>query len=457
MKKNILLLILLFIKQTFTQAQQAKQDSFSLKKVFSGGKIKGSVRQFSMFTDNHSGLSDYYALAIGAGLNYETKRWRNIQFNFGGFFVHDLASSDFTKTDPITKTISRYDIGLFDILELNNQFISRVENLNVKYFHRKSTIIFGKQTLRTPLVNPQDGRMNSSMMEGIYADFNEIKNLHLEGGWLYRSSPRSTFKWLSIGHSIGAYPMGLNIDGKKGNYYENLNSKGLFILGGNYSFNQSSKLTAWNYFIENISNTAMLQWNQDIDRKTHKIKYGLQFFRQSAVNEGGSPDPAKTYMAAKSKSMIFGAMVGINKKQSSWTLNYTRITKDGRFQFPREWGRDPFFTFLPRERNEGLGGVHAVSSTFSKNITSKNLIFDVGLGKYILPDVKDFRLNKYGMPSYTQLNIGLKYTPKGIIEGIDIQALAVKKWNNGQLYADEKYRINKVDMTNYNVVLNYNF
>jgi len=441
----------------FAQNQAVKQDTFSLRRLFSNGKIKGSVRQFSMFTDNHSGLSDYYALAIGAGLNYETKRWKNMQFSFGGFFVHDLASSNFSKADPTTKTISRYDIGLFDILELNNQLISRVENLNIKYFYKKSTLIVGKQVLKTPLVNPQDGRMTSSMMEGIYAHFNQLKNLHLEGGWLYRSSPRSTIKWFSVANSIGTYPMGINTNGTKGNYLDNISSKGLFILGGNYDFNESSKLSAWNYFIENVSNTSMLQWNQDFDLKTHKIKYGLQFFSQNAVKDGGNPDPTKAYMAANSTSTVLGAMLGLTKKQSSWTLNYTRITKDGRFQFPREWGRDPFFTFLPRERNEGLGGVHAVSGTFSRNIASKNLLFDVGLGKYILPDVKDFRLNKYGMPSYTQLNVGLKYIPKGIMEGIDIQLLAIRKWNNGQLYNDEKFRINKVDMTNYNVVLNYNF
>ena len=29
------------------------------------------------------------------------------------------------------------------------------------------------------------------------------------------------------------------------------------------------------------------------------------------------------------------------------------------FLMPREWGREPFYTFLPRERNEGLGGVNA--------------------------------------------------------------------------------------------------
>jgi outer membrane porin, OprD family len=456
MKNSIIMALLVALMPLFAQNQAIKQDTFSLKRVFSGGKIKGTARQFSMFTDNHAGLSDYYALAIGAGLNYETKRWKNIQFNFGGFFVHDLASSNFAKIDPITKTVSRYDIGLFDILELNNQLISRVENLNIKYFHKKSSSTFGKQTLRTPLVNPQDGRMTTSMMEGIYADFNEIKNLHLEGGWLYRSSPRSTFKWLNIANSIGAYPMGLNIDGKKANYYENLSSKGLFMLGGNYGFSKSAKLTAWNYFIENISNTVMLQWNQDFDRKTHKIRYGLQFFRQNAINNGGNQDQTKTFISNGSKSLIMGAMLGFDLKKNVLSLNYTRITKEGRFQFPREWGRDAFFTFLQRERNEGLGDVHAFSGNYINNV-QKNLQVDIGFGKYKLPDVKNFRLNKYGMPSYTQLNFGIKYAPKKILDGTDIQFLLVKKWNDGNLHNDEKYRINKVDMTNYNLVLNYNF
>lgn len=457
MRNSLILALLVASIPLFAQNFTAKKDSFSLKRVFSGGTIKGSVRQFSMFTDNKSGLTDYYALAVGAGLNYETLRWKNIQFNFGGFFVHDIASSDFSKIDPITKTISRYDIGLFDILELNNQLISRIENLNVKYFYQKSNLTFGKQVLKTPLVNPQDGRMTSSMMEGIYIDFNQIKNLHIEGGWLYRSSPRSTVKWLSVANSIGTYPMGLNIDGKKGNYYENTTTKGLFMLGGNYNFNKSMKLTAWNYLIENVGNTAMLQWNHDFDKKTYKLKYGFQFFRQNAINDGGNADQTKTYMAKGSKSMILGSMIGLNWKKNNFTLNYTRITSEGRFQFPREWGRDPFFTFLPRERNEGLGDVNAITTTFTKAIPAKNLQFDFGLGTYKLPDVKNFRLNKYGMPSYSQMNIGVKYAPKKIFAGTEIQFLAVKKWNQGELYNDQKYRINKVDMLNYNLILNYYF
>lgn len=457
MKITLLRTLIIVLLPIFSFAQQSKKDTFSLKRIFANGSIKGSIRQFSMLTDNAQNLTDYYALAIGAGLNYETKRWHGFQVNFGGFFVHDLASTDFSKPDPTTKTLSRYDSGLFDVLELNNQLISRIENLNIKYSAKKSTIIFGKQVLRTPLVNPQDGRMTSSMMEGLYLDFNEIKNLHLEGGWMYRASPRSTVKWFELQNSIGTYPMGVNTDGTKGNYLDNLSSKGLFLVGGNYAFNKNTKLIFWNYFIENISNTAMFQWNQEFGKPNQKFKYGFQFFRQNTLKFGGNIDPTKAYSAQNSKALILGGTLGYSLRKTSFNLNYTRITAEGRFQFPREWGRDPFFTFLQRERNEGFGDVHAFTTNLSHQLIDKKLLFDFGLGKYKLPDVKNYKLNKYGMPSYSQLNIALKYIPKGAFEGFDLQFLAVKKWNNGNVYNDEKYRINKVDMTNYNLVLNYIF
>ena len=452
--KFILTFLLVFCV-FFAQSQELKPDTFSLKRIFTKGDLKGSIRQFSMFTNNSEGLTDYYALAIGGGLNYESRRWKNFQINFGGFFVHDLASSDFSKIDPVTNTISRYDSGLFDVLELNNSLVSRVEKLNIKYFFKNSSLTFGKQIIKSPLVNPQDGRMTSSMMEGLYGDFNPTKKLHLEGGWLYRSSPRSTFEWFKIGNSIGTYPMGVSVEGKKSNYLSNVDSKGLLIAGGNYAFLKNAKLTAWNYLIENVSNTSFFQWNHTFARR--KIYYGMQLISQKALNFGGNTDQTKTYMAAGSKSLVFGSSLGFIWGKNNFNINYSRITEKGRFQFPREWGRDPLFTFLQRERNEGLGGVHAFTSNFSKSLANRKLQLDIGAGKYVLPDVKNSRLNKYGMPSYSQLNVGMKYSPKGMWDGLDFQVLFVKKWNNGELYKDEKYRINKVDMSNTNVILNYNF
>lgn len=54
---------------------------------------------------------------------------------------------------------------------------------------------------------------------------------------------------------------------------------------------------------------------------------------------------------------------------------------------PTRMGPRPVYTFLPRERNEGLGDVHAFS--LNAEATEKNWRFAVGAGYYDLPDALD--------------------------------------------------------------------
>ena len=50
-----------------------------------------------------------------------------------------------------------------------------------------------------------------------------------------------------------------------------------------------------------------------------------------------------------------------NPKNTDISINYNYIFNQDRFTFPREWGREPFFTFLPRERMEGTADSHAIA------------------------------------------------------------------------------------------------
>ena len=122
---------------------------------------------------------------------------------------------------------------------------------------------------------------------------------------------------------------------------------------------------------------------------------------------------------------------------------------------PREWGRDPFFTFLPRERNEGFGDVSALvaKSEFRK----KYFKFTIGFGYIEMPDVLNYELNKYGMPSYTHLNLGVNYNFEKYLKGLNGELLITRKDRTGKTYDNNKYVINKVNMTLFNLVLNYTF
>ena len=151
------------------------------------------------------------------------------------------------------------------------------------------------------------------------------------------------------------------------------------------------------------------------------------------------------------------ALAGWKNKEIEVSMNYNRITDHGRYLMPREWGREPFFTFLPRERNEGFGDAHAVMGKINYSITKIKLKLSLAAGYYKLPDVKNFRLNKYGLPSYTQINADIRYTFPKKFSGLEAQLLIAGKINSGETYNNAKFVINKTNMVLYNFVLNYHF
>lgn len=188
-----------------------------------------------------------------------------------------------------------------------------------------------------------------------------------------------------------------------------------------------------------------------------KLLFGFQTIYQSALNIGRNEDPSKTYFEKNGNSQTFGTRLGWQNKKIEITLNYNRITAKGRYLMPREWGRDPFYTFMARERNEGFGDVHAVMTKIQYTNPKKTLKSHLAVGYFDLPDVKNVALNKYGLPSYVQTNADVRYQFQGMLKGFDAQLLYVHKFNVGETYANKNYVFNKTNMSNINFILNFNF
>lgn len=434
-------------------------DSNTVLGAFKGGTVQGHFRYFNMYTDNQKDLTDYYANAAGGGLRFETAQFHNFQFAISGFYIFNIGSSDLAKPDPQSGQTNRYEIGLFDIENASNKKdIDRLEELYLKYNYRKSSIKLGRQLLNTPFINLQDGRMRPTGVEGLWTEISEVKNVRIEGGWLYYISPRSTTKWFNIGETMGIYPSGLNPDGTPSDYAEHIDSKGIALAGVHYNLSRDFKLQVWNMYTENVFNSAMFQADLSLPLKNNsKLLFAAQLIRQDAINQGGNHDQQHTYFQKGTGSLSFGAKLALKKKDWETSLNYTRITAGGRYLIPREWGRDPFFTFLPRERNEGFGDVHAIMAKIDYKIPASRLKTSLAAGYYDLPDVKNYKLNKYGMPAYTQINTDFRYTFAKGLKGLEAQLLLIAKLKNGETYGNNRMLINKVNMWQSNLVLNFHF
>ena len=306
-------------------------------------------------------------------------------------------------------------------------------------------------------MNIQDGRMRPTLEEGVWATYTNSSKFSMEGGWIRKVLPRSTNSWYSTGASLGTYSVGVNENGQKSGYEGNISSYGFGMLHVKYQPNDHFTIHLWDGIFENVMNTATLEIKaeQKTTSKKHTIYQGVMFVHQDAIRNGGNPDPDLTYMKKGSRSNTFSAQLGVRNKKLDASLNYTRITSLGRYLMPREWGREVFYTFMPRERNEGAGDVHAFMA--KAIITSKSGRLKNGLtyGYFELPDVKNFRLNKYGMPSYHHLNLESSYKFDKFLKGFEIRTLLAWKINAGQTYGNLRYHYNKTDMLNVNVILDF--
>lgn len=457
MKKIIIFTLAGFFLSGSAYSQKVSSHD-TLQQVLKKGVFEGQVRNFFMTTVNHQDYPDYYAWAAGAGIAYYSPVIKNFQVSFSGFTVYNVASSSLTPNPPFT---NRYEVGLFDVTDPEKKQFARVENMYLRYHFtnsRKSYFQFGKFALKTPLVNLQDGRMRPNMQQGVWTEWNDSKKIHASAGWITQTSPRSTFHWYNINESL-VYPNGRALNGAKANYTHAIRSKGIFISNIGYKPVTFLQYQLWNYYVNNLFNVALqkIEWKKKINN--HTLMTGFQYLWQKAVYSD-TFSIEKQYIAQKAQSHSFSGRVSLTTKRGGeWSLNYTRITKHGRFLFPREWGIEPFYTFMQRERNEGAGNVHALMVQHSRVMgKKKNLSLMIATGIYSLPSVNNARLNKYAMPSYYQINARSRYTFTGFFNGLALDVLYTFKGNLVDNLTELPINYhNKVDMHNFSIVLDYNF
>jgi hypothetical protein len=438
------------------------RDSSTLADTLKKGKVTGFARYFFSATDNADQLSDYHAHGLALGVGYETPVFRGFKAGLSGSFTYNLESSDLTRLDPSTGQPNRYEIGLFDSDNLgSHRTLSRLEKMFIQYNHKGLRITFGKQLLKTPFLNPQDGRLRPTLVEGVTGEWIAGKNWTLQGAWIYGISPRGNTAWFGLGESMGKFPQGVNPDGTKSGYAGNLKNDGLAFLSVERKLGKRISVQLFDQYVLGMFNTALGQLNTAFplnSKGSLKLIAAGQFIAQQAVEDGGNAIVSKTYMLKNNRASVYSFRLGL-AHGDSWSvlLNYTRISEQGRYLMPREWGRDPMFTFMPRERNEGYGDVRAMNLMLSKSFAKTGLKIDLGYGQYLLPDVTNTALNKYGMPSYQQLNFDVRYAFRKYLKGLEAQLLFVYKGKLGETYGNNKFILNKVNMCLFNGVLNYNF
>lgn len=429
----------------------------SIKDFIQHSEWRLHSRTFFMATVNAGNLKDDFTLAKGVGIGLLTPPIKGFQLGLSGYFIFNVVSSKLEEKDPTTGLANRYELGQYDLVnQLNKKDLNRLENLFIRYTDKKNnSITVGRMELQTPFMNMQDGRMRPTIEEGVWLTLKQSKKIGFNGGFIWAVSPRSTVEVFRASESVGIYGQGVNTDGTKSNYKHNIVSNG-FAMGNIYiKPTNGLEISIWDGYFDNVMNTVFLEIKNEHKSRSTAFKFyeGLMLIRQDAVNNGGNNDQSKTYINKGAKSNTISARLGIKSKKIDWNINYTHITDDGRYLMPREWGRDPLYTFLARERNEGLGNTNAFSTNFTLNFLKERMKTGIAYGYYDLPDIANFEMNKYGMPSYHQINLVSSYNFENLWKGLEIRLLIAGKINATKESLDPIYVYNKVNLINFNLIL----
>lgn len=462
MKRILYLCLFFFIIPSLSSSAQQTSDSLhqvipgdtaTLWQAIKKGNITAQGRYYFMTTNNQDSLTDYWAHAAGGKIKYQSARFKHFDFGLSFSFAGNIASPDLVTPDPTTNQLNRYESGLFDVTDLTKKSVVRMDELYLTYNTGKGSFIAGRQIINTPFINTQDGRMNVTSVEAIWADF-KLEDMHLQGGFINRIAPRSTGGWYDIHESIGLYPVGFNPDGTKSGYINNLSGSSIILFGLSRKIKPRIDIEFWNQYVDNIFNTTLAEVKWKKKSENNELLAALQFIHQFQLNKGGNEDPAKAYF--HNASNTFSSKLQWKKGIFESSLSYTHIFNGGRFLMPREWGKEPLYTFMPRERNEGLGNSDALVAKLSA-ATGIGLNASIQAGYFFLPGIENTAENKYAMPSYNQINAGLNYRNDKLLKGADIHILYVMKHTTGNKSYPASVVFNKVNMSLLNLVFNYQF
>lgn len=421
------------------------------------GYFEFHKRTFIMSTINNYKLDDYFTAATGAGLGYYSPSFHGFHLGFSGFFVFQLYHYNLQNNDPLTGQTSRYERQLYDLNDVeNSKDLDRLEEFFLTYEKEHFEFELGRQKFESPLLNENDNRMRPNIFNGLSAHYHKDHHLKLTSAWFISEAVRGTVHWYKMNHTIGIYDQGRNPLNDSLSYHDHISTKGVGVLGAEYE-NKGWELQAWNYTAENIFNLSFAQADYTLENDKVDYLFGVQGLYQYALNHGGNENQALTYILADENTFAIGAQCGVAFGNNKITANYFGISDQGRYLFPREWGREKFYASQEREIFEGNGGLNAYVLKYKYDPERKPYFLAFGAGYIDQPNIDNVRLNKYAIDDYYHLTGKFDYKFEGYLEGFDIQCIVILKKEaiKGSMSYEEK--MNTVDMLNLNLVLDYRF
>ncbi|NVJ84749.1 MAG: hypothetical protein HWE15_00480 [Algoriphagus sp.] len=438
---------LIFLISSFSSFSQDQLKNIQVSPTF-------HWRTFWMSTSYPEDFRDDYALGTSVAVGFRAKvhqKW-TVQASYRGFA--NVFSSDIWELEPYSKRENRYETGLFNFLEPGQQVFGSLEILNLSYQTKSWKVAVGRMPINTAWINPADGRLAPTLMEGATVSYSPSKSWKFSGWYINRFRVRGTNQFLNIGESIGVYGVGRDETGATSAYQGNTHSNFVSVVQAEF-FKEGHHYTFSHTLADNLFSTFWGDWNYKFPKKEGGLSWilGVQAGYQHGIGDGGNPESTFRYKNPNDQNWVISLSGGLEYGKGKTVLGFTQLGGQGRWLSPREWGKDAWFTFVPRERNEGMGQLTALTLLSEYNLGNQWNVYG-HFGFHWLPDFADAAANKYAFPSYRQVNLGVKFKPEKMPKA-DFHLLVMNKEALGSPTLSPAQRYNKVEMIHVNFIVNF--
>jgi len=423
------------------------------------GEFTGNARYVAMSTRQFHQQMNAHAQAISLMLKYTSPVYKHFQTGISGAWIQSLYTSDLGFQDPVTGARNRYEIGLFDQAHYRYKpSLFRAEELYIRYTSHAFSVITGRYALDIPFINEQDGRMRPTLVQGVSAVGNLHSKWKMDAGWLNAVLPRGTMHWMHFPASTGVYAAGKARTGLGLSNTDSFTSSGVLYASLQFQPTTNFQAEALSQTFAGVMHHSYLQvrWG-NIEADSGKFMLAMRVIRQDAIHSADAVDHVSRFIESGQNAWILSSRIARRWKRHLFMLNHTRITVQGKFLMPREWGREPFYTFIPRERLEGAGNVHAISFVYENRPMSKHWFVSLAISSVKMPSVYDTRLNTYGIGSYlhSKCEVGMYPIPKK--QNWELRLLLIHKYPLGPQIPQIQHMVNKVRLLHLTITLNYTF
>lgn len=449
MKLNSPLIVVSFAFAILTYGQEVKSPYSSLLAQYG---FSGEIRNFYMNTQNLEGnLKDYYTNATSVFLSYESPSYNNFSAHIGSRYITRLDHSNLNRMDLITQRAAKWEYELYTVLDRDNFSILTLDEFYLQFEKDKLKAKVGNfYSTHTPFFNQSDGRMRPFAYRGIWLAYQIEENHKIQYAWLTHVLVRSTANWYTFTDAVGLFSNGFQPNGEIAEYQNQIQSNGAGIF--NYNYNKEKWLfDFYQFYVDQLLSISFFETNYQFQKLTLGIQYAYQFPLQNSSqmayeNRYIQPDENAQVVSTK-----------LDYKYSSklyFTAAYSYSFSTGRMLFPKELGRDWFYTSIARARMEGLGDTHVILFTGNYRFDKPRLNLGVELIQMHGPKQDNVTLNKYNIDEFWQVNTRLSYEIN-FLKGLEIDALLVLRENFNS--NDVDFVFNRSNFAQLNLVTTLNF